>query len=98
MKYVHMLLLHISNILAICFIAYYILDRYNPMMKFIDNDVSKLLLLAFGAATLTANQFTIWRLRPDRRAASDKAAMRASKRASAAQPSESAFDGEIEEL
>ena len=64
MKKVHLLLVHVSNILAMCMITFYILDIYNPMMKFIDNTTSKLLLLWFGIVTLVANQIGIWLLRP----------------------------------
>lgn len=98
MKYVHMILLHISNILAICFIAYYILDIYNPMMKFIDNDVSKRLLLIFGAAALITNQFTLWRLRPDRRPDSGTAVRRRTGKNAETARSEALFEEEIEEL
>ena len=44
---------HLTMILAIMFIVFLILDQFNPMMNFIDNDLSRYLLAAlcvFGAS------------------------------------------------
>ncbi len=46
------LLPHISFILAIVFITFLILDQYNPMMNFINNDTSMKLLGIFCGVTL----------------------------------------------
>ena len=37
---------HLTVILAIMFIVFLILDQFNPMMNFIDNDLSRYLLAA----------------------------------------------------
>lgn len=94
MKIVHQILLHMTNVLAICFITYYILDIYNPMMKFIDNDVSKLLLLIFGITALIGNQITMWQLLKPVEAGAEKPGDRKRKK----RAEETFVEEQIEEL
>ena len=37
---------HLTVILAFMFLAFLVLDQFNPLMNFIDNDISRWLLLA----------------------------------------------------
>ncbi|OYO84485.1 hypothetical protein C8E03_104141 [Lachnotalea glycerini] len=46
------LLPHATLILAVIFITFLILDQYNPMMNFVNNDTSMKLLGAFCILTL----------------------------------------------
>ena len=40
------ILSHLTVILSLMFIVFLILDQFNPMMNFIDNDISRWLLAA----------------------------------------------------
>ena len=40
------ILRHITVILALMFLVFLVLDQFNPMMNFIDNDISRWLLFA----------------------------------------------------
>ena len=42
----HLVFSHATVIFALMFIVFLILDQFNPMMNFIDNDISRWLLLA----------------------------------------------------
>lgn len=42
----HALLCHTTVILALMFLVFLVLDQFNPMMNFIDNDISRWLLVA----------------------------------------------------
>ena len=46
MTKLHGILCHTTVILALMFISFLILDQFNPLMNFIDNDISRWLLLA----------------------------------------------------
>ncbi len=46
MNKVRTLLSHLTVILGIMFIVFLVLDQFNPMMNFVDNDISRWLLLA----------------------------------------------------
>lgn len=53
---------HLTFILSLCFVTFYILDWYNPMMNFIGNPISsKLLLLFCVVAAITS----VWRIRDE---------------------------------
>jgi len=39
-------LTHLTVILALMFLVFLVLDQFNPMMNFIDNDISRWLLAA----------------------------------------------------
>lgn len=60
MKKLHFVLLQLTNIAAIFIIIAYILDIYNPLMQFIDNKFTKLVLLVCGIVLLIANQLGMW--------------------------------------
>lgn len=44
------ILSHLTVILALMFLVFLVLDQFNPMMNFIDNDVSRWLLAALCAS------------------------------------------------
>ena len=46
MSKARLLLSHMTVILGIMFIVFLVLDQFNPMMNFIDNNISRWLLLA----------------------------------------------------
>lgn len=46
MSKLRMILSHLTVILALMFLVFLILDQFNPMMNFIDNDISRGLLAA----------------------------------------------------
>ncbi|HWT74218.1 MAG TPA: hypothetical protein VN258_05790 [Mobilitalea sp.] len=52
MKRIIRILPHITIILSLMFITFWILDIYNPLMNFIGSDISKVLLLIFCIAAL----------------------------------------------
>lgn len=52
LKVIEKLLPHITLILAVMFITFLILDQYNPMMNFVNNDFSMKLLWAWGILTV----------------------------------------------
>ncbi len=54
------ILTHITVILALVFLVFLVLDQFNPMMNFVDNDISRVLLsvLCLGGA---ANGVLLWR-------------------------------------
>lgn len=43
---------HITIILSVMFIIFWILDKYNPMMSFITSDLSNALLLVFCISSM----------------------------------------------
>ena len=49
MNKVRMLLSHLTVVLGTMFIVFLVLDQFNPMMNFIDNNISRGLLLALCA-------------------------------------------------
>ena len=53
MERLHSVCCHLTVILSVMFIVFLVLDQFNPMMNFIDNDLSRYLLAAlcvFGAS------------------------------------------------
>lgn len=60
MKKLIFILMQICNILAIYCIICYILDIFNPLMKFIDNNFSKMMILILAILVLATNQILIW--------------------------------------
>ena len=40
------LLTHATVILSLCFLVFLVLDQFNPMMNFVDNDISRWMLAA----------------------------------------------------
>lgn len=64
MKKIHYILLHVTSALAFCLLIFYILDIYNPLMMFINNSFTKLLLFVFILTSLASNLITFWRMRP----------------------------------
>ncbi|MBO4390232.1 MAG: hypothetical protein J5825_05195 [Lachnospiraceae bacterium] len=62
MKVFRMILLHISSVLAITFITFYILDYYNPFMNYLANPMSKTLIMVLGIVTIISNEITFFML------------------------------------
>lgn len=56
---VHKLLSHLMIILGGMFLTFFWLDRVNPAMCFIDNEISKWLLLCFSLIALTSAIITL---------------------------------------
>ena len=56
----HFVLMHLCNALGIYCITCYILDIYNPLMKFIDNGTTKNVILILSIAILVSNNLTAW--------------------------------------
>lgn len=52
MKRIMRILPHITIILSAMFITLWILDKYNPLMNFLDSDLSNILLLILCAFSL----------------------------------------------
>ena len=46
MNKLHGFLAHLTVILALMFLTFLILDQFNPLMNFVDNGISRWLLLA----------------------------------------------------
>lgn len=60
MKRLIRILPHISIILALMFLTFWILDRYNPQMNFINSDLSKTLLLVFCLSTMITSVIAVY--------------------------------------
>ncbi|MBQ3668554.1 MAG: hypothetical protein II920_04935 [Clostridia bacterium] len=58
MRKMRNILSHISVILAIMFVVFLILDIFNPMMNFVNNDISRYLLLALCLSALGQSLLT----------------------------------------
>ena len=51
---------HVTMILATMFLLFVVLDAYNPMMEFLNNDISKGLLIALCVSALGSG-IMLWR-------------------------------------
>ena len=58
----HGLMCHTTVILGLMFLAFLVLDQFNPMMNFIDNSISRWLLAGLCASGI-AQSLTAWKLR-----------------------------------
>jgi len=52
MKVIIRILPHITIILSALFITFLILDQFNPMMNFVDNDISQVMLYVLCASAM----------------------------------------------
>ncbi len=52
---------HITMILSLMFPVFLVLDRFNPMMNFVDNGISNVLLGALCLCVITQNLMT-WKI------------------------------------
>ena len=59
MKIIIKILPHITFILSIMFVTFLILDKFNPVMQFVGNDISIVLLFIFAFATLFESIYLI---------------------------------------
>lgn len=50
---------HITIILSLMFITFWILDIYNPLMNFVNNSISHVLLLVFCIISLITSMISI---------------------------------------
>ena len=55
---------HVAIIISCMYFVFFFIDRVNPMMNFIDNDMTKILLFALGVVSI-ANAVVI--VRDDRK-------------------------------
>lgn len=62
MSKLHTLFSHTMVILALMFLTFLVLDQFNPMMNFIDNDISRWLLTALCLSGL-GQSILHWRLK-----------------------------------
>ena len=65
MRYIKSALPHICVILSGLFITFFIVDKFNAEMAFINNDASKLLLLLFCIVSVAVSSMMIWRNRQE---------------------------------
>ena len=61
MSKLHKIASHLTVILSLMFIVFLVLDQFNPMMNFVDNDISRWLLAALALSGITQS-ITGWRL------------------------------------
>ena len=52
MERLHSVCCHLTVILSVMFIVFLVLDQFNPMMNFVDNDISRVLLALLCAGSL----------------------------------------------
>lgn len=52
MKKIVNILLHVNIILAVLFITLWVLDKLNPIMNFINNSISNVLLIIFFVVSM----------------------------------------------
>ena len=52
MRFLSRIMPHISIVLSLCFLTFLVLDGYNPMMNFVDNDISHGMLWVLCGASL----------------------------------------------
>lgn len=52
---------HVNFALAICFITFYIVDRYNRPMAFINNEITKGMLVVFAASVILQSVHSIFK-------------------------------------
>ena len=61
MSKLHKIASHLTVILSLMFIVFLVLDQFNPMMNFVDNDISRWLLAALALSGITQSILS-WRL------------------------------------
>ena len=61
MSKLHTAFSHTTVILSLMFLVFLILDQFNPMMNFIDNDISRWLLAGLALSGI-AQSVLAWRL------------------------------------
>ena len=59
MKLLEKILPHFIYILSIMFIVFFILDKFNPLMQFVNNNISSYLLLIFCIISLVFSIISI---------------------------------------
>lgn len=59
MKRMIRVLPHITIILSLMFIVFWILDQYNPLMNFVNSRISNILLLVFCILSLLTSIVTV---------------------------------------
>ncbi len=55
MKKLLAVLSHLSVILGLMFLVFLVLDQFNPMMNFVDNHISRILLAALCVCGISRN-------------------------------------------
>lgn len=51
---------HVTIVLSAMFITFWILDVYNPLMNFLNSDLSKLLLLIFCISSMATAMVAVY--------------------------------------
>lgn len=59
MKIIIKIIPHLTFILSIMMITFLILDKFNPVMQFIDNNITNVLLFILGFLTLIESTYLI---------------------------------------
>ena len=59
MKKLRLVLSHLCVILSLMFVVFLVLDQFNPMMNFVDNSISRWLLLALCLSAI-GQSFLCW--------------------------------------
>ena len=59
MKIIIKIIPHLTFILSIMMITFLILDKFNPVMQFIDNNITNVLLFVLGFLTLIESIYLI---------------------------------------
>lgn len=76
MRIFQKLLPHAGIVLALMFITFFIVDKFNGAMNFINNDMSKALLLLFALIAIVNSCFVIHQNRRQFRARQEREARR----------------------
>lgn len=69
MKFVRKLIPHLTIICGMMYVVFFVIDRVNPSMNFIDNDLTKFLLLFMSLITIVNSILLISSMRREQRAA-----------------------------
>ncbi|MGI5849976.1 MAG: hypothetical protein ACOX8Q_07925 [Christensenellales bacterium] len=51
---------HICIILSLMMLTFFVVDKFNPGMNFVGNEVFKILLLIYGIATIISSAYLIY--------------------------------------
>ena len=62
MKFIHGILLHVANILAIVIITFYVWYYYNPFMNYLSNPLTRILIFVLAVTALAGNEISLIRL------------------------------------
>ena len=52
---------HLNIALSICFVTFFIVDRFNRPMAFINNEITKKMLVVFAVSVILQSVYAIYR-------------------------------------